>query len=152
MYFAAEEPGGPGWKARLKLIPGMILLGIGLSFNNSRAAFAGLLLRKKGTFQRTPKFALKNRGGRWEHSQYALKQDLWTWGEVLLSIYGFFNIVFLSMQGNLGFLPWLLIYTAGFLYVGGGTLMQAARKESFLRMEQSSAGILRKGRFPHGNS
>ncbi|MCJ7624906.1 MAG: hypothetical protein MUO76_15500, partial [Anaerolineaceae bacterium] len=152
MYFTAEEPGGPDWTERLKLIPGLILLGIGLSFNNSRAAFAGLLLRRKGTFQRTPKFALKNRSGRWEHSQYALKQDLWTWGEMLLSFYGFFNVAFFSTQGDLGFLPWLIVYAAGFLYVGGVTLTQTARKRSFLRLKQNSANLLRKIQLPNENS
>jgi cellulose synthase/poly-beta-1,6-N-acetylglucosamine synthase-like glycosyltransferase len=124
LYLTASVPGGPDFFGRLKLLPGLVLIGIGLSLSNSQAVLSGLLLRKKGTFSRTPKFALQQREDRWEHSLYALRQDTWMWVEFGLVIFTCIVLSIALVNRLWGFIPWLVIYLGSFLYVGGVALVQ----------------------------
>jgi hypothetical protein len=130
LFLAAATPDGPTWKGRLKLIPGLILLGIGLSFNNSRAALAGLLAPGRGAFQRTPKFAVHHPQERWEHSGYALKHNRWAWGELAAGAFAAWSAFGIGLQGRWGFVPWLVVYLLGFGYVAAVTLAQSARQRA----------------------
>ncbi len=130
LFLAAATPDGPNWPGRLKLIPGLILLGIGLSLNNSRAALVGLFLPGRGAFQRTPKFAVRNSGERWELSGYALKQDRWVWGEVAAGLFALWSILLIQAEGRWGFVPWLAVYMLSFGYVAAVTLIQSARQHA----------------------
>ena len=133
LYLVAGKPEEADWRVRVKLIPGMILLGIGLAVNNSRAALAGLFSNKPGTFLRTPKFALEHAGERWEQSLYSLNLDAWVWVETALAAYALFALLLFTTQLDWGFIPWMLVYTMAFSYVGGLTLVQAIRRTRRLR-------------------
>ena len=135
LYLTASTPNGPDWRTRLKLIPGLVLLGIGLSFNNSRAALAGLVLPGRGNFERTPKFALRHAQEMWEHSRYALTPDRSVWGEVLLSIIAVVCIAFAGPGGYWGFVPWLTLYAISFGYVAGVTILQTVRQRTIARTQ-----------------
>ncbi|MBI3241195.1 MAG: glycosyltransferase [Chloroflexi bacterium] len=126
LFLAARTADGPTWPERLKLIPGLILLGIGLSLNNSNAALAGLLLPGRGAFQRTPKFAVRHSEERWEHSGYALKQDRWVWGEMAAGVFAVWCAFVVGLQGRWGFVPWLVVYVLSFGYVAAVTVIQSA--------------------------
>ncbi len=128
LYLLAAAPEGPhGWE-RLRLLPGLILLGIGLSLNNSRAALAGLFRPERGEFTRTPKFAVRRPGERWEASRYALPQDRWVWVEMSLGIMAAGAIL---LAGNRwGYSVWLAIYALSYLYVSGVSFWQSARRSA----------------------
>ena len=55
MYAFSQRVAYPDWRARLKCIPALIALGIGLAVNNSRGVLSALLTRSPGEFVRTPK-------------------------------------------------------------------------------------------------
>ncbi len=138
LFLAAATPGGPNWQGRLKLIPGLILLGIGLSLSNSRAALAGLCLPGRGAFQRTPKFAVHHPKERWEHSGYALKHDGWAWGEWAAGAFAAWSTTLIGLQGRWGFVPWLVVYALSFGYVAAVTLAQSMRQRA--QQQQSVHG------------
>jgi len=94
-----------------------------------RAALAGLFLPGRGAFGRTPKFAVQNSRQRWEGSEYALARDSWVWMEVALGSLAALSVPLrvAAPRGYLGFVPWLIIYAAGFSYVAAVTLWQSAR-------------------------
>lgn len=125
LLLAAAAPEGPGWRGRLKLIPGLLLLGIGLAFNNSRAALAGLFLPTPGTFRRTPKFAVRHRAERWERSSYALAHYPAVWGEIVLGMFAAASIFLAGPQRHWGFIPWLILYSLSFGYVTAVTFFQS---------------------------
>ncbi len=133
LYVCATTSDGVDWRARFKLVAGLVVLGIGLSFNNSRATLAGLLLPGRGNFERTPKFALRHAKERWERSWYALKPDRWVWAEILLVVFALVNIAFAGASGYWGFIPWLIVYSVSFGFVAGITIWQTARQRAFAR-------------------
>jgi len=53
-YMVCQREIYPDWRARIKYLPFLMSIGIGLCINNSRAVFEALL-NKQTDFERTPK-------------------------------------------------------------------------------------------------
>lgn len=132
MYLAAHTPGGPKLAQRLRLLPWMIVMGMGLSLNNGRAALEGLLGRTSGTFLRTPKFAVSATSDRWEFSAYALPRDRWVLAEAALGLLALSGIAIAMTRGHWSFLPWLSIYVLGFGSVAGLSVRQSMQRSAAL--------------------
>jgi cellulose synthase/poly-beta-1,6-N-acetylglucosamine synthase-like glycosyltransferase len=133
MYLAAHTPTGPRLAQRLRLLPWMIVLGIGLSLNNGRAALAGLFGKGGGTFLRTPKFALASIAERWESSVYALPRDRWVMAEIALSLLSLSGIAIAIGRADWGFLPWLSVYAIGFGGVAWVSVTQSLRRRAAMK-------------------
>jgi hypothetical protein len=134
------------WCHRLRLLPLLELLGIGLALNNTWAVLRGVLGMRQG-FLRTPKFALREADDKWISSQYALSGAPFIWGELLLSV---FAIVLLIMPGvNLAFVPWLFLYASSFGYVAGVSLYQSRQRLRWLAAQPRSTPH-KEGRTPAG--
>ena len=125
MYLVSRTPNGPALRQRMLLLPWMIVMGMGLSLNNGRAALEGLLGRESGTFLRTPKFAVSSIAGRWESSVYALPRDRWVWAELALSLMALVSVAIVAVNRHWGFLPWLFVYMLGFGGVAWLSVRQA---------------------------
>jgi cellulose synthase/poly-beta-1,6-N-acetylglucosamine synthase-like glycosyltransferase len=125
MYVMAQVVQGEEWKRRARLLPLLMLLGIGLAVNNTAAATRALLGIKR-RFQRTPKFALRYAGETWVCSAYAPGGAPLVWGELAM---GAFVTGLLVMPGTRwGFIPWLLMYAGSFGYVVVLALSQTLRR------------------------
>jgi hypothetical protein len=123
---------GEHWRYRLRALPLLVLLGMGLALSNTWAVLKAILGLRQG-FQRTPKFALRRRGDTWVGSIYALSGDSLIWGELGLTV---FALALLAAPGvNCGFAPWLLLYAGGFGYVAGVSLRQAHQQRRWLAMQ-----------------
>lgn len=145
LYAVAQVADGEGWHRRLRFLPLLVILGMGLSLSNTRAVLKALLGWSQG-FQRTPKFALCA-GETWTGSAYALGGDSLVWGELALAA---FALVLLAVPGvQWGFAPWLLMYAAGFGYVAGVNLYQAYQRRRWLATRPRPAAD-RGGRIPRG--
>ena len=132
MYTIAQLAGGEGWLYRLRVLPVLVLLGMGLALSNTRAVLKALLGRRQG-FQRTPKFALRGRGDAWVSSNYAMRSDSLILGEVGLSL---FALALLAAPGvHWGFAPWLLLYAGGFGYVALVGLRQIHQRRRWMAMQ-----------------
>lgn len=115
---------GEAWGRRCRFLPLLILLGVGIALNNSRAVLEGILGRPGGEFRRTPKFRLEGQSGSWEGSCYTLRSEGMTVGELLLSLYALFCCLVAVVQEQWVALPFLALYALAFGWVGGLSLWQ----------------------------
>jgi cellulose synthase/poly-beta-1,6-N-acetylglucosamine synthase-like glycosyltransferase len=114
----------PDWKRRMTWMPVLALLGTGLALSNTVAIARGLLGRDL-TFRRTPKFHVLKRGDRWIDSRYALPFEWLTLGELALAAYSLATIAVALALGNYFAVPFLLLYTGGYGYIGVNGLRDA---------------------------
>ena len=138
LYTIAQVNEKDGWYRRLRFLPLLVLLGMGLALSNTIAVLKAVLGLRQG-FQRTPKFALNRPGDTWVSSVYALRGDGLVWGEVALALYA---MALLATPGiHWGFAPWLLLYAGSFGYVAALTLFQTHQHRRWLaRHTRSKAG------------
>jgi cellulose synthase/poly-beta-1,6-N-acetylglucosamine synthase-like glycosyltransferase len=109
---------GAGWRRAIADVPGALLLGIGLTLNNSRAVWEGLRGRG-GRFERTPKTGDEGAGPR----PMAARTGERGRGELGLAIY-FLTVALFAAPARLHAEPFLAVLVAGFAAVG-----IAARRE-----------------------
>ncbi|MGH7418635.1 MAG: glycosyltransferase, partial [Candidatus Rokuibacteriota bacterium] len=108
------------WRRALRL-PSIMVIGVGVAWSTSLAvlsAFWGRDLR----FVRTPKFGIGPGGGQWRGTAYAGGRP---WGGVVelgLGLYCAWTAWLVGAHGQYGVLPFMLLYTAGFLTVGALTM------------------------------
>jgi cellulose synthase/poly-beta-1,6-N-acetylglucosamine synthase-like glycosyltransferase len=132
MYSVAQMADGASWLYRLRVLPVLVLLGMGLALSNTRAVLKAVLGRRQG-FQRTPKFALRSRGDAWVSSTYTVRGDGLILGELGLSL---FALALLAAPGvNWGFAPWLLLYAGGFGYVVAVNARQMFQRRHWMTMQ-----------------
>jgi cellulose synthase/poly-beta-1,6-N-acetylglucosamine synthase-like glycosyltransferase len=124
-YFAQGQR-GPAL-SRLRWVPLVMTLGIGLAVNNTRAVLEGLFC-SAGAFHRTPKFRLLRRADRWGGKRYRSPISLYVAAELALGAYFAWAMVALARAGLWAPLPFFLLYLFGFLYVGGLSLVHASRR------------------------
>ena len=136
MYAVAQVTDGGQWRRRLRALPLLVLLGMGLALSSTWAVLKGVLgLRQP--FQRTPKFALRQQRDSWIDSVYALRGDPLAWGELGLAVFALALLAAAAV--NWGFAPWLLLNAGGFGYVGGLGLYQAYQHRRWLATRTRSA-------------
>ena len=110
----AREAGQP---IRLRWVLAIMSLGIGLSLNNGRAVIEALF-GHRGKFRRTPKYRVESRRDGWKGKAYSGSRDLFGLGEVALGVYFSVAIAYALWAGYWGSIPFLVLFQAGFLYVG----------------------------------
>jgi hypothetical protein len=123
LYAASRTAQLPRLGDRLRILPVLVLLGFGLSLSNSLAVFEGLL-GKGGSFERTPKFNLRDRAGQWMSGHYAPRHSAMVWGEIALAGYAIASVAILWNTDSWTTIPWMMTYAAGYLFVAGLTLVQ----------------------------
>jgi hypothetical protein len=105
------------WKRRMAYMPVLAMLGTGLGLSNTLAITRGLLNRRL-PFRRTPKFHIEGQGDRWTDNRYALPFEWITLAELILAGYGLLSTLVAAYVGNYYAVPFLLLYVAGYAYVG----------------------------------
>ncbi|MGD8623834.1 MAG: glycosyltransferase [Anaerolineae bacterium] len=136
LYIVAQLADRGEGRRRLRYMPLLIMLGMGLCLNNTAAVLRGLLGIRRD-FQRTPKFDLRHAADSWLGSVYALGGDWMVWPELALAGV---VLVFLALHRvRWTFVPWLLLYAGGFAYVAGVNLFQTYRRRRFLQAAQMSS-------------
>jgi cellulose synthase/poly-beta-1,6-N-acetylglucosamine synthase-like glycosyltransferase len=109
---------------RLLTLLMLILLGMGVSLNNSRAVVAALWGSDQ-TFLRTPKFNIKDGDVKVKSNAYLLRRDFTLWLELLLGIFSLGMLIYALLNGQWELIVWLALYTVGFLYVAGLNILQS---------------------------
>ena len=115
-YFASQREIGMTWWQRLRYMPFLMALGIGLSVNNSRAVVEALLGHQSG-FTRTPKHGV-HRGESIARKRYKAAVTLQPVIELGLAAYMTYGVLFVLDRGVYYSLPFLFLFQAGFGYVG----------------------------------
>jgi cellulose synthase/poly-beta-1,6-N-acetylglucosamine synthase-like glycosyltransferase len=112
------------WTRRLKYLPFLMSIGIGLCINNARAVLEALLQKDSGEFTRTPKYGIEGQTDDWHSKKYhqnMLAQPLIEFG---LGLY-FTVTVFYALSNQIyGTLPFLMLFQVGFLYTGLLSIVQ----------------------------
>ena len=94
----------------------LVLLGMGLSWNNTRAV-GEALLGIQTPFKRTPKFNLHDRQNAVKYLDYLLPKDGSMWLEALIGIYALGLMLVAIIHGNWGLVFWLSLISGGYGYV-----------------------------------
>jgi cellulose synthase/poly-beta-1,6-N-acetylglucosamine synthase-like glycosyltransferase len=107
----------PDWRQRLLVFPLLMLLGIGITWNNAQAVLRGLFAPGQMVeFERTPKFTRD-----WPESAYALRVDHHVWGEILLALYALGGVI-VAQRHDPALTIYLLLCALGFGLVAIWTL------------------------------
>jgi hypothetical protein len=127
LYVLSQRVLYADWWRRLRALPVLVCIGIGLALNGTVAATEAIL-GIKSPFQRTPKFQIRGRMGDWKSHPYALSAGGLLWGEILLTLYAVLVVVAALEQGQILAVPFLLLYVFGFGYVSVLGIAQAIQK------------------------
>ncbi len=111
------------WRARIKYVPFLMSVGIGLSVNNTRAVFEALF-NKQSEFARTPKYRIEADADEWVGKKYRQSVAVQPLVELGLGLY-FTATVFYALANQIyGTLPFLVLFQVGFLYTGLLSIVQ----------------------------
>jgi cellulose synthase/poly-beta-1,6-N-acetylglucosamine synthase-like glycosyltransferase len=120
----AQHALDPGWRRRVWRLPTIMIIGVGVAWSTSLAVL-GALWKKDLEFVRTPKFGIGPAGGHWRGKAY---RDRRPWGgliEIALGLYCAWSAWLFWVHQNYSALPFLALYTSGFLTVGILTILHA---------------------------
>ncbi len=115
-YLVSQKEIYPDWSKRLRYIPGIFAIAIGLSLNNSKAVLEALF-NHQSDFKRTPKFRIESKRDRWRNKIYKVDKNFLPVLEFLLGIYFSFSIYFAVMNQVYMSIPFFLLFQCGFLYI-----------------------------------
>ena len=114
--FAEMETGRRGWKQVADVLV-LMVVGIGLSINGTKAIFEALC-KKKTQFIRTPKYsAVGTNDEKWYLRKYFTKTDKTSFVELLMAVYFTWCAYLVFVSGNIYFVLPLLIFGPGYFYL-----------------------------------
>lgn len=116
-YLVSQRELYPDWRMRMKYLPFLMSVGIGLSVSNSKAVMEALF-GIKTSFKRTPKYKIESNTDSWATKQYLRKTGVMPFLELSLGLY-FALVVFYAFNNeNYPTIPFLMLFVVGFTYMG----------------------------------
>jgi cellulose synthase/poly-beta-1,6-N-acetylglucosamine synthase-like glycosyltransferase len=134
-YVFSQKEQFPTWKSKIKYIPAVLGIGIGISVNNALAVIEALF-GKTSEFARTPKYRIEGAGDSWKQKVYKGKASWVPYAELALAGYFTFTSLYAVAYGLVGTLPFIAIFLWGFFYTSGMSLAQ--RFEWLIAREQEA--------------
>jgi cellulose synthase/poly-beta-1,6-N-acetylglucosamine synthase-like glycosyltransferase len=131
-YAVSQRELYPDWRTRLKYLPFLMAIGIGLAINNSRAVFEALF-DVDGEFARTPKYGIERTGDDWIGKKYRQSMAVQPLVELAFGLYFTGAVVYAATNGIYGTLPFLVLFQAGFLYTGLLSIVQQLAGDVFVK-------------------
>ena len=116
-YVVSQRELYPDWKARLRYIPFLMAIGIGLAVNNTRAVLEALF-NHQTAFARTPKYGVERGSDEWVGKKYRQAMVFQPLVELGLGLYFTMTVFYALANGIYGSLPFLVLFQVGFLYTG----------------------------------
>jgi len=117
------------WPTRIKFVPFLMSVGIGLSINNTRAVVEALL-NKQTEFTRTPKYRIEGDSDEWVGKKYRQSVAVQPLIELALGLYFTATVFYALANGIYGTLPFLVLFQVGFLYTGVLSIVQQYADDS----------------------
>ncbi|MEW6322715.1 MAG: cellulose synthase family protein [Acidobacteriota bacterium] len=124
------------WTKRLKYLPLLMSIGIGLAVNNTRAVFEALL-QKPSEFARTPKYHIESGSDEWIGKKYRQSVTLQPMIELALGLYFTATLFYALANGIYGTVPFLMLFQVGFLYTGLLSIVQQYAGDAVVQVAQS---------------
>ncbi len=122
-YIVSQRELYPDWKTRLRYVPLLMSIGIGLAVNNTRAVIEAVLGRQSA-FARTAKYGVETSGDEWAAKKYRQTFSAQPIVEIALGLYFTATVFYALANGIYGTLPFLVLFQVGFLYMGVLSLLQ----------------------------
>jgi len=122
-YIVSQREIHDDWVARMKYLPVLMSIGIGLSVNNARAVVEALLDRES-EFTRTPKYGIEQQSDEWVSKKYRQSVLLQPLLELALGLYFTATVFYALANGIYGTVPFLVMFQFGFLYTGLMSVVQ----------------------------
>jgi len=116
-YLVSQRELYPDWRTRLRYLPVLMSVGIGLSVSNSKAVMEALL-GIQSTFKRTPKYRIESKKDRWVTKKYLRGTGVLPVFELILGMYFAFVVLYAFMNANYPTIPFLMLFVIGFTYMG----------------------------------
>ena len=129
-YMVCQREITRDWVARLKYLPFLMSIGIGLSVNNTRAVIEALL-GKKTEFARTPKYRIERDADEWVGKRYRQSVVVQPLIELGLGLYFTLTVFYALANRIYGTLPFLVLFQIGFLYTGLLSIVQQFAGEAW---------------------
>ncbi len=138
-YMVCQREIHSDWRARIKYLPFLMSIGIGLCVNNTRAVFEALL-NKQSEFARTPKYNIEGDGDEWVGKKYRQSVAVQPLIELALGLY-FTATVFYALANEIyGTVPFLILFQIGFLYTGLLSIVQQYAGDPVVLNTQVASG------------
>jgi cellulose synthase/poly-beta-1,6-N-acetylglucosamine synthase-like glycosyltransferase len=138
-YLISQREAYPDWKSRVKYLPVVMAIGIGLAINNTKAVLEALF-GAPGEFTRTPKYGIERRQDDWQHKKYHQAMPIQPFIELAFGLYFTMTVFYALANGIYGTLPFLILFQFGFLYLGLMSILQQFRGADVLVKSPQTAG------------
>jgi cellulose synthase/poly-beta-1,6-N-acetylglucosamine synthase-like glycosyltransferase len=122
-YMVCQRELHKDWTPRLKYLPFLMSIGIGLTVNNTRAVLEALF-RKETEFTRTPKYRIEGQTDEWIGKKYRQSVAVQPMIELALGLYFTGTVFYALANGIYGTVPFLVLFQIGFLYTGLLSIVQ----------------------------
>jgi cellulose synthase/poly-beta-1,6-N-acetylglucosamine synthase-like glycosyltransferase len=122
-YMVCQREIHRDWLTRVKYLPFLMSIGIGLSINNTRAVFEALFNRQS-EFTRTPKYRIEGDADEWVGKKYRQSVAIQPLIELALGLYFTWTVFYALANQIYGTLPFLVLFQIGFLYTGLMSIVQ----------------------------
>ncbi|MGE3519450.1 MAG: cellulose synthase family protein [Vicinamibacterales bacterium] len=138
-YLVCQREIHPDWRSRIKYLPFLMSIGIGLCINNTRAVLEAMF-NQKSEFTRTPKYRIEGEADEWVGKRYRQSVAVQPLIELALGLY-FTATVFYALANEIyGTVPFLILFQLGFLYTGLLSLVQQYAGDSVVLNTQVASG------------
>ena len=135
-YMVCQRELHKDWTTRLKYLPFLMSIGIGLTVNNTRAVLEALF-RRESEFARTPKYRIEGQADEWIGKKYRQSVVVQPMIELALGLYFTATVFYALANGIYGTVPFLVLFQIGFLYTALLSLMQQfAGEDPVLKPEE----------------
>jgi cellulose synthase/poly-beta-1,6-N-acetylglucosamine synthase-like glycosyltransferase len=135
-YMVCQRELHKDWFTRLKYLPFLMSIGIGLTVNNTRAVIEALF-RKETEFARTPKYRIEAQADEWIGKKYHQSVIAQPMVELALGLYFTATVFYALANGIYGTIPFLMLFQIGFLYTGLlSVVQQFASSDAVLKPEE----------------
>lgn len=124
------------WTERLRYLPFLMSIGIGLAINNTKAVFEAAF-HKPSEFARTPKYRIEHGSDEWHGKKYRQSVAIQPLIEVALGLYFTATVFYALANGIYGTLPFLVLFQVGFLYTGLMSIVQQYAGDTVVQVAQS---------------
>src|SRR5262245_42835190 len=138
-YMICQREIHSDWLARLKYLPFLMSIGIGLSINNTRAVFEALF-NKQTEFARTPKYRIERDADEWVGKRYRQSVAVQPFIELALGLYFTWTVFYALANQIYATLPFLMLFQIGFLYTGLVSIVQQYAEDSVPLKTQVASG------------
>jgi cellulose synthase/poly-beta-1,6-N-acetylglucosamine synthase-like glycosyltransferase len=114
------------WKKRIKYLPIVMAMGIGLTFSNAKAVMEAIF-GIRSSFVRTPKYKVESTHDNWlaQALKYRRRSGFIPYLEMLTALYFGVTIYYALSRFIIGTVPFLVLFLFGYGYTGAMSMFQS---------------------------